>query len=48
MSAITKPKFELGQLVATPSAKVALSRNRTDEHQFVRRHQSGDWGDGVM
>jgi hypothetical protein len=45
MSAVTKPKFELGQLVATPGARDALSRNRTDEHQFVQRHQSGDWGD---
>jgi hypothetical protein len=45
MSALTKPKFELGQLVATPGAREALSRNRMDEHQFVHRHQLGDWGD---
>ena len=45
MSATTKPKFELGQLVATPGAREVLSRNGTDEHPFVQRHQSGDWGD---
>ena len=45
MSAIVKPKFELGQLVATPDAIQALSRNGTDDSQYVRRHQAGDWGD---
>ena len=44
MSAIVKPKFELGQLVATPDAIQALSRNGTNDSQFVRRHQGGDWG----
>jgi hypothetical protein len=45
MSAITKPKFEIGQLVATPSTMEALSRNGTDDSQYVNRHRGGDWGD---
>jgi hypothetical protein len=45
MSAIVKPKFDIGQLVATPDAIQALSRNGTDDSQYVRRHQGGDWGD---
>jgi hypothetical protein len=40
-----KPKFELGQLVATPGAMQALSRNRLDQDEYVKRHQAGDWGD---
>jgi hypothetical protein len=45
MSAIGKRKFELGQLVATPGAIQALSRNGIDNSQYVNRHQAGDWGD---
>jgi hypothetical protein len=45
MSASTKPKFEVGQVVATPGAIQALSRNGTDQREYVNRHQSGDWGD---
>ncbi len=45
MSAIGKSKFELGQLVATPAAMQALSRNGVDDSQYVNRHQGGDWGD---
>jgi hypothetical protein len=45
MSATVKPKFELGQLVTTPGALGALSRNGTDGDSFVKRHRGGDWGD---
>ncbi len=45
MSITLKPKFELGQLVVTPGAMHALSRNGTDDSEYVERHQGGDWGD---
>ena len=45
MSTTTKPKFELGQLITTPGAMRALSRNGTSADQYVKRHQGGDWGD---
>ncbi len=45
MSSIVKPKFELGQLVATPGAMQALFRNRIAQDEYVKRHQAGDWGD---
>jgi len=45
VSAIPKPKFEVGQLIVTPGAIEALLRNRTDDRPFVNRHQTGDWGD---
>ena len=40
-----KPKFELGQVVTTPGAMKALSRNQTDASKYMKRHQAGDWGD---
>jgi hypothetical protein len=45
--ATAKPKFELGQLVTTPGAMQALSRNGAHEDPYVRRHQAGDWGDDL-
>jgi hypothetical protein len=41
----TKPRFPLGQTCATPRALEALSHAGQDAAQFLRRHQSGDWGD---
>jgi len=38
-------KFDLGQLLITPGALDALTRNGTDEGPYLLRHQSGDWGD---
>src|SRR5437867_1570391 len=38
-------KFDLGQLLITPGALDALTRNSTDEGPYLLRHQSGDWGD---
>jgi hypothetical protein len=45
MSSVVKPKFELGQVVATPGAIQALSRNHVGKDEYVKRHQAGDWGD---
>ena len=44
MSAVTKPKFELGQLLTTPGALQALSRNGADGSVYADRHRKGDWG----
>ncbi len=37
--------FELGQLVATPGALDALEEAGQTPREFLRRHQSGDWGE---
>jgi uncharacterized phage-associated protein len=37
-------RFSLGQVYATPGALEALSKNGQNEIEFLRRHQSGDWG----
>lgn len=39
------PLFSLGQIVATPGAIEALKENGTDGAEYLRRHESGDWGD---
>jgi hypothetical protein len=38
-------KFPLGQLVATPGAVEAFTRNSQEPTEFVRRHWRGDWGE---
>ena len=40
-----RPTFALGHLVATPGALRALVDAGQDPMEFIRRHQSGDWGD---
>jgi hypothetical protein len=45
LATATKRKFKLGQVVVTAGAIDAFLRNRTDHRPFVKRHQSGDWGD---
>lgn len=40
-----RPKFSLGQCVATPSALEALEASGEPANQFLRRHVGGDWGD---
>ena len=40
-----EPLFALGQLVSTPGALAALTRNRTTPLPFIQRHVTGDWGD---
>ena len=38
-------KFALGQVVATPGLLSALEESGEPASNFLRRHQSGDWGD---
>lgn len=38
-------KFSLGQVVATPGALAAFEQSGEQPLDYVRRHQSGDWGD---
>lgn len=38
-----KPKFRLGQIVATPNALGRL--NQEDMHLAIQRHARGEWGD---
>lgn len=40
-----EPKFPLGRVVATPGALAALEESGEEASSFLRRHQSGDWGD---
>ena len=40
-----RQKFELGQIVATPAAIVAIEFAHTTAHELLQRHVSGDWGD---
>ena len=40
-----KPKFSLGQVVATPGALEALQQANQKSTDFLRRHVSGDWGE---
>ncbi len=40
-----RPRFPLGQVVATPGALAALQAAGQLPFAFLRRHQSGDWGD---
>lgn len=42
---MSRPRFPLGQIVATPGALSALLDAGDDPANFVRRHVSGDWGD---
>jgi hypothetical protein len=38
-------RFELGRVVATPSALEVLSQQGVSPLDLLRRHQSGDWGE---
>lgn len=40
-----KPLFELGQVVATAGAALALAKARTQPEELLDRHRSGDFGD---
>ena len=40
-----KPLFDLGQVLATPSALEALQDAGQQPHEFLIRHLTGDWGD---
>jgi len=45
MIAQTKPRFPLGQAVATPGALEALCQAGQSPTEFLGRHVIGDWGD---
>ena len=38
-------KFELGQVVSTPSALAAMEASGNAPLEYLRRHQTGDWGE---
>lgn len=40
-----KPKFDLGQLLATPGALEALAESNQTPVEFISRHVRGDWGE---
>ena len=40
-----KPKFNLGQIVATPGALDALQESGQTPQFFLARHVRGDWGE---
>jgi hypothetical protein len=40
-----KPKFPLGQIVATPGALTALTDAGNTATEFLDRHVQGDWGE---
>jgi hypothetical protein len=40
-----KPRFSLGQVVATPGALEALSQAEQNPIEFLTRHVCGDWGE---
>ena len=40
-----KAQFELGAIFITPGALEALEEAGQDPWEFLRRHQSGDWGE---
>jgi len=43
--ALQKPRFLLGQVVATPGALEVLQQAEQDPSEFLARHVVGDWGD---
>lgn len=40
-----EPLFSLGNLVSTPGALAAITRNGQSPLPFLQRHITGDWGD---
>lgn len=42
---MSKPKFALGRLVATPQALQSLEESGQSPSEFLDRHVQGDWGD---
>ena len=41
----SRPRFQLGQIVATPGALEALASAGQNPAEFIARHQVGDWGE---
>ena len=44
MDYVQNPKFKLGKVVATPGALDALEEAEQKVSDFLKLHQSGDWG----
>ena len=42
---LPKPRFSLGQVVATPGALEVLQKAERDPAEFIARHVVGEWGD---
>ena len=42
---LPKPRFSLGQVVATPGALEVLQHAERDPVEFLARHIVGNWGD---
>ncbi len=42
---IATAKFPLGKLIMTPGARDELTEAGQHPFEFLRRHQSGDWGE---
>ncbi len=40
-----QPAFELGQIVATPGALIALQKAGQEPGEFLARHVNREWGD---
>ena len=45
MNTIHQPKFDLGQILATPGALEALRESGQTPGFFISRHVQGDWGE---
>jgi hypothetical protein len=45
MNLLCKPKFNLGQVVATPGALEVLEASGQTPQFFLEKHQRGDWGE---
>lgn len=45
MNTIHQPKFDMGQILATPGALEALRESGQTPGFFIRRHVQGDWGE---
>ena len=44
MDLVNNPKFQLGKIVATPGALKVLQDKHISPISFLKKHQSGDWG----
>jgi hypothetical protein len=45
MNTLCRPKFSLGQVLATPGALEALEKSGQSPQFFLEKHQRGDWGE---
>lgn len=45
MNMLCRPRFHLGQILATPGALEALEESGQESGFFLTKHNQGDWGD---